>query len=112
MPGRGTRREHQVRAELERDGWVVVRAAGSLGAVDLVALRAGDRPRFVQVKSDRVTPWKNFGPTERDRLLQVAEQAGADACLLWWPPRGPAVLINSPAWPTHSAAWHRRRPDN
>lgn len=37
----GAAAERQVRKTLEQDGWMVVRAAGSRGPVDLVALRPG-----------------------------------------------------------------------
>lgn len=86
---RGTRREHQVRDLLVDDGWIVVRAAGSLGPVDLAALKAGAPPRLVQVKADERTPWKNFGPAARAELVELAKRAGAEAWLVWWPPRAP-----------------------
>jgi Holliday junction resolvase len=96
---RGTVRERQVRQLLEQDGWVCLRAAGSLGPIDIVALKRGQPPRFVQVKSDVRTPWKNFGPGDRQMLVQAASQAGAEAWLAYWPPRAPLVWSHSDAWP-------------
>jgi Holliday junction resolvase len=96
---RGTTRERQARKRLEADGWVVVRAAGSLGPVDLVAMRCGHTPRFVQVKSDRDGPYKNFGPAAREELARLAAQAGAEAYLLWWPPRSEPVFSGPHEWP-------------
>jgi len=96
---RGTRREHQVRALLEADGWICLRAAGSLGPIDIAALKRGVPPRFIQVKSDRGTPYKNFGPRSRRELVQVAHAAGAEPWLAWWPPRGLLVWHHSDAWP-------------
>lgn len=49
---RGYRAELAARKELERQGYVVVRAAGSKGPVDLVAVGA-DTVRLVQVKRAR-----------------------------------------------------------
>lgn len=44
---KGARYERKAKEELEADGWVVVRAAGSKGAADLMALKV----RQIQVKS-------------------------------------------------------------
>ena len=55
-------------------GWVVIRAAGSLGPADLVALRMGDRPLLLSCKlSGRIDP------AERDLLLAAAHAAGGRA---------------------------------
>jgi Holliday junction resolvase len=96
---RGTRREHQVRALLEADGWVCLRSAGSLGPIDIVALKRGAPPRFVQVKSDKTTAYKNFAPAARRRLLELAERAGAEPWLVWWPAGGLIGWIHGDAWP-------------
>jgi Holliday junction resolvase len=88
-----------VRDELRRNGWFVIRAAGSLGCADLVALRAGVRPIFVEVKSTAAGPYEHFGPEVRDALLAAAKLAGADAWLCWWPSRGKATWIHADGWP-------------
>lgn len=94
------RRERQVRDQLEADGWVTIRAAGSLGPVDVAALRRGSFPRFVQVKADARSPWHNFPPGQRDELAATARRAGAEAWLAWIRPRHPIRWIPSREWPT------------
>lgn len=97
---RGTSRERQVKHWLEDRDWIVFRAAGSLGEADLVALKAGHRPRLVQVKAtSRGGPFQAFGPRERAALLLAAEISGADAYLVWYPPRGKMNWFHSDEWP-------------
>jgi Holliday junction resolvase len=96
---KGIVRERQVMAVLRAEGWVVYRAAGSHGHADLVALRAGDPPRLVQVKGTAGGPWEHFGPAERAALIAEAVQAGAVAMLCWWPPRRPVQWIGGDLWP-------------
>lgn len=62
---KGRRREHQSRALLEAQGYVVTRAAGSKGAFDLIALRA-DGVLLIQCKANRPP-----SPTERAAMLAV-----------------------------------------
>lgn len=100
MNSLGTARERQVRRHLEEDGWVVIRAAGSLGPVDLVAMRRGQFPRFVQVKTDDRRPFDHFRPPDRLKLTQLARQAGAEAWLAWWPPRRTLQWLAESQWPT------------
>lgn len=100
MSGRGHQRERDLRRQLDAEGWWTTRAAGSLGDADIVALKAGQPPRLVEVKSTAGGPYERFGPADRDQLLAAAEQAGADAWLVWWPPRRKPVWIHPDAWPT------------
>lgn len=100
MTNRGHTRERQVRKLLEGQGWVVVRAAGSLGSIDLVALKADRTPRLIEVKSTAGSPYERFGPAERLRLLFIAEIAGAKAELAWWPKDGVLQMIPSSMWPS------------
>lgn len=95
----GTRKEHKVRDRMAKDDWMVTRGAGSLGAADLVCLRAGSTPRLVQVKGDAAGPYTHFGPAERVRLSLTAKIAGAEAWLAWWPPRGVLRWIPETEWP-------------
>lgn len=101
---RGTVRERQVRHQLEADNWVVLRAAGSLGICDLIALRAGDEPRLIEVKSDGAGPWAHFSPARRRALIFAAQRAGASAWLVWWPPRRQPQWIKAADWPLARAA--------
>lgn len=50
---------------------------------DLMALRIGES-RLIEVKSTP-TPFKDFGPRDRELLIQRATQAGAVPVLAHWP---------------------------
>lgn len=100
---RGHDRERQVKALLEAEGWIVVRAAGSLGDIDLVALKDEHRPMLVEVKSTAGGPYERFGPVARNELAAAAVLAGANAVLCWWPPRKSARWIWQRDWPTTKA---------
>lgn len=95
---RGIQRERQVRDKLLDDDWVVIRAAGSLGCVDLAALKAGRVPRLIEVKST-IGPYDHFGPADRADLSLRALWAGAEAWLAWWPRRGKLRWIPEREWP-------------
>lgn len=69
---RGVAFERRVRTELERALFYVVRAAGSRGAVDLVAVRA-DVDLFVQVKRERT----GFPRKEWEEVRRIAGDHGA-----------------------------------
>jgi hypothetical protein len=90
----------------------VVRVAK--GPIDLVTMRLAppgyrlvddtttlgfSEVRLVQVKSTERGPFHSFGPAERDELLDLAQQAGATAWLIWWPPFIPFRWIPSSEWP-------------
>lgn len=98
MSVRGHDVERAVKARLEACGWLVVRAAGSLGPADLVALRAGERALLLEVKST-ARPWERFGPADRAELSSVATRADADALLAWWPRGGLLRFIPEAEWP-------------
>ena len=95
----GTRRENQVKRLLEDAGWLVMRAPASLGAADLVALKAGTTARLLQVKANVGSPYKTFGRKERRELIEAAEKAGAVAELVHWPPHGECRWVPSVMWP-------------
>lgn len=111
---RGHDRERRVRDWLTERDWVVVRAAGSLGGIDLVAMRGIEyvidgeiyRPprqaeiRLVEVKSTAQGPYEHFGPADRKELAGLARLAGAEAWLAWWPSRGKLRWIEEAEWPT------------
>ena len=111
---RGHNRERQVRDRLADEDWVVVRAAGSLGGIDLVALRAkvyelepgvraynhaGIEARLIEVKSTAQGPYEHFGPADRHWLSRTAQLAGAEAWLAWWPKNGKLRWIPEVEWP-------------
>lgn len=66
--------ERQTRAALEAQGWYVVRAAGSHGIADLVAMRAGSTPLLVSCKLGG-----RIGPGERRALRDTADASGGRA---------------------------------
>ena len=69
---RGDYLERQARDALRAHQWVVVRAAGSHGPADLVALRAGRTPLLIACKVDGT-----IGPGERRALVDAADMGGA-----------------------------------
>lgn len=96
----GHRRERQVKAELESQGWWVCRAAGSLGDADLVALRADRAPHLIEVKANKAGGrFKNFGPDRREQLLSAAGIAGAQAVLAYWPAHSSLTFVYPEGWP-------------
>jgi Holliday junction resolvase len=83
----GAVRERQVQDQLERNGWVVTRCAGSKGhgAYDLHCSKAGYPTRLVQVKATAAGPFSGFPPAERRELLEAARGCRCEAELCWWP---------------------------
>ncbi len=75
---KGTRREHKTKKLLEACGYTVTRAAGSMGAFDLIAFnRLGTR--CIQVKSN-VWP----GPIERETMRNVGKQLAPNSTVECW----------------------------
>lgn len=72
----GYRFELRVKADMESRGWWVIRAAGSHGPADLVCLKRGEPPTFIQCKAD-----SHGHKAERDRLAALAHWLGVDALL-------------------------------
>ncbi len=73
---RGADFERRVAAHFRADGYMVVRSAGSRGACDLVAMRAGETPRLVQCRIG-----SHFSLVHRAALCAAARAAGATAWL-------------------------------
>lgn len=101
---RGDYLEHQTRDALAAYGWYLIRAGGSLGAADLVALRAGKRPLLIQCKI--LGPGRAFprvDPAERTALYEAAEKAGARAIIATRYRGGYVALLElpGPAWTTY-----------
>jgi Holliday junction resolvase len=95
----GTQRERAVRDHYRDHDWLAFRAPASLGVADVVAMKAGHRPRLVEVKSTAQGPYESFGPRDRHKLRMAARMAGADAVLAWWPKNGKLRLIHANEWP-------------
>jgi hypothetical protein len=113
---RGHDRERDVKDLLQERGWIVIRAAGSMGDVDLVAVGKGllwhpSEPRpGVRLQLDVVTvllieskstigPYSHFGPKQRAELLWAAARCGAEPWLSWWPAHGDLRWIPGADWP-------------
>jgi Holliday junction resolvase len=96
---RGSKRERQVRDWLLERDWVVIHTRPGTNFCDVVALKLGKRPMFVEVKSTAGGPWEHFRAQDRLDLIAVAALAGADAYLAWWPPRGQLRWFHSSEWP-------------
>lgn len=77
-----------------------MRAPASLGEVDVIALKDGERTRFEELKSTSGGPYEHFGPKDRADLSAIARAAGADAYLVWWPPRAKPRVIPESEWPS------------
>jgi Holliday junction resolvase len=81
----GKRFEDKVRANLESDGYGVVRAGGSRGAADLVALKSG-QTLIIQCKRTN----GQLPPAERAKLLDLARICGGLPIVAYQPvPRRP-----------------------
>jgi len=108
---RGHDRERAVVHLLRRQDWVAFRMPGSLGEFDVCAMRRTRmcgmgrfdhwtrEVRFIEVKSTVRGPYAGFGPRDRADLVAVAELAGAEPWLAWWPPRGKLRFIGKDEWP-------------
>lgn len=80
---RGDYFEHQTRDAMEADRWVIIRAAGSFGPADLVALKAGCMPLLLSCKLNGYIP-----PKERRDVLETALLAGGRALVAMRPRPG------------------------
>lgn len=78
--------EYKVRDNLEADGYQCIRAAGSKGKADIVALKPGET-LLVQVKTSN----PQLTPTDRKALLELARLTGAIPIVAWKPTRKPIV---------------------
>jgi Holliday junction resolvase len=88
----GRRGEWKVKRMLQRDGYYVVRAAGSKGVADLVAIKNG-QAFLVQVK-------RNHRPNQKelDRLYDEASACGAFALVAIWNSRKRRVVLYYVEW--------------
>jgi Holliday junction resolvase len=111
-PGAGNARELKVMAVLAEEGWLCASRRHIGGAGDVLAIKAKRWTRFevpnphmldqamlIEVKSTTRNPWNDFGPADRQALVETAEKHGAEAWLYWWPPRKPLQRIHSSEFP-------------
>lgn len=76
------------------------RSPGSKGPADLIAIRAGVPPMFIQLKARRSQPmWSAFPPPQRAALVELAARYGADAWYCYWRTGKPPVWVHSEDWP-------------
>ena len=76
--------EYKVRDNLEADGYACIRAAGSKGQADIIALKPGE-VLLVQVKARN----PQLTPADRKTLLELARITGAVPIVAWKPTRKP-----------------------
>lgn len=95
----GHDRERALVKTLRAAGWFAMRSPASKGVADVVALKAGHRPRMIEIKATTRSPFVSFGPAERDELRLAAELAGAEPWLVWHPPRGERKWLRPEDWP-------------
>lgn len=81
---RGSTFERDVKKDMERLGWFVVRAAGSHGHADLLAV-SPDEVAFVQAKLGGPGA---FAPAEWNELFRVALRYGGVPVVVHRPKRG------------------------
>lgn len=96
---KGAARERQVAELLRTRGYVVVRCAGSKGPADLVAMRRGELPLFVQVKATTGSPFGVFPPAERQALREIAHRGGGTALYVHWPAYRKPLWARADTWP-------------
>jgi Holliday junction resolvase len=95
----GPARERALANLLRADGWVVKGTGDAHGVFDLIAARKGEL-MFIEVKANRKGgPYMNFRKQDREDLLAEAEQAGAEAWLVHWPPNKQPSWIPPALWP-------------
>lgn len=104
---KGANRERQLAKELEEEGNVVTRSAGSRSPHDLVVVGPARRDspsvsqvQFIQVKTDAAGPFAKFGPLERSLLKETARRAGGIPVLVHWPAHGKQRWFFEHEWPS------------
>lgn len=96
---RGIQRERDLVNWLRENDYFAMRAPASIGVADVIALKAGQRPRMIEVKSTSRGPYAGFPPADRADLLFAADLAGAEPWLVWWPKRSDPVWLAPDSWP-------------
>lgn len=94
---RGDYFERQAKADLESHGWLVVRAGGSLGPCDLIAVSRARQPLLISCKLGG-----RISPAERQTLATLSQRFGAVAMVASRPSDG--VVFYRPVRPDDAAA--------
>ena len=100
----GMAMERRTKAKLERDGYYVVKSAGSKGAADLVAVKAGEI-LFIQCKLDSYV-----APEEWNVLWGLCQRTGAVPVVVGrgqkvWRITGPKTGLRGQRQPWEPWAW-------
>lgn len=97
---KGNAAELRTQRLLESAGWVVAQRRHVGGAGDLLAVRAGEPSRLIEVK-DRKNVWGGFRREDRRALVEAARVGGCTAELAWFRPgvKGPPVFLLESDWP-------------
>jgi len=114
-PGAGNARELKVMAVLAEEGWLCASRRHIGGAGDILAIKPASWPDperdmqlmmayLIEVKSTTRNPWNDFGPADRQALVETAEKYGAVPWLYWWPPRGKLLRIPAEDFPPNRKA--------
>ena len=81
----GRKLEYEAMADLTGNGYILIRAAGSHGPADLVAVKPGET-LVIQCKRDGYVT-----PPERAKLILLAIWMGATPLVAWWRKDGRAA---------------------
>jgi Holliday junction resolvase len=87
---RGRAFEYKIATFMRRKGYFVIRAAGSHGVSDLVAMKKGEKPLLIQCKTG-VT--QGLTADEHNALLNTAISSGGVPILAFKPEKGPIVFF-------------------
>jgi Holliday junction resolvase len=96
---RGIQRERDLVQILRRNDYFAIRAPGSLGCADVIAMKRGEPSLLVELKSTSRSAFAGFPPADRAELLEVAARSGAEAWLVYWPKRSEPIWISPDEWP-------------
>lgn len=94
---RSRAREEYLVNVLRAGGWEATRTPASKGGYDVLAARHGEVELW-EVKLSP-TPFANFPPADRERLIQAAARAGGTATLAWWKTKNGRICAEMEAIP-------------
>lgn len=79
---KGNAGENLVSNDLQGKGWVYGSRRHIGGPGDGLAVKAGHKPRLIEVKKTK-TAWSHFGPTDRRALLDYSIKHDLEPWLAW-----------------------------